>query len=115
MKRLALATLGLVALAALPGCRTALKPLVRPPAKVVYVGDKSCEVYDFAAATDVPEGATSLGWVSVKKAETDDDTFVKLREKICAMGGDALSTPAWVLQAGEYEPTHLKANAWSLP
>jgi hypothetical protein len=112
VKRAALAMLGLLALA---GCRTTIKPVVKPAAKLVYVGEKSCSVYDFEAATDVPEGATNLGWVTVKKAETDDDTFAKLREKICAMGGDALSQPAWVRLAGEYEPTHLKANAWSLP
>ena len=115
MTRAALATLGLWALVALSGCRTPIKPLVKATPKVVYVGDKSCQVYDFEAATDVPEGATNLGWVTVGKAETDDDTFVKLRQKICEMGGDALSQPAWVHQAGEYEATHLKANAWALP
>ena len=78
-----------------------------------------CALGPFAVAfkdgTDVPEGAQNLGWVTVKKGETDEETFVKLREKICGMGGDALSQPAWVRQAGEYEPTHLKANAWVLP
>jgi len=115
VRRAALATLGLVVLSGLLGCRTTIKPSVKPTPKFVYVGEKSCGVYDFAAATDVPEGARNLGWVTVKKAETDEDTYVKLREKICEMGGDALSQLAWVSQAGEYEPSFLKANVWSLP
>jgi hypothetical protein len=112
MSRVA-AALALLALAA--GCRTTIAPLTKQEPKVVYVGDRSCTVYDFVAATDVPEGAKSLGWVSVKKAETDEETFVKLREKICEMGGDALSQVAWVREVDEYEPSTLKANAWALP
>ena len=115
MRRAALGTLGLVMFLALVGCRTNIKPAVKPTPNYVYVGEKSCGVYDFEAATDLPNGATNLGWVSVSKAETDEETYVKLRQKICEMGGDALSQLAWVRQAGEYEPTHLKANAWSLP
>lgn len=109
-----LAALAALALAA-AGCRTQIAPLKKQDPKVVYVGDKTCNVYDFVAATDVPDGAKNLGWVSVKKAETDEETFVKLREKICELGGDALSQAAWVRDVDEYEPSTLKANAWVLP
>ena len=108
MRPWALLGLGLVGV----GCRTQLKPYSKPPATVVYVGDKTCSVYDFASATEVPEGAANLGWVSVPSAGSDEETYVKLREKICSLGGDALSQPAWVREGEEVE---LKANAWVLP
>jgi hypothetical protein len=106
----------LVALALLAAaCRTEIAPIKKEAPHVVYVGDKECSVRDFPGASDLPDGSKNLGWVQVKKAGSDDDTFVKLREKICEMGGDALSQPAWVREADEYEPSILKANAWSLP
>ncbi len=96
-------------------CRTRIAPYSQPPTSVVYVGDKQCNVHDFPGATDVPEGAKNLGWVSVKSTGNDEETFIKLREKICEMGGNGLSQAAWVREPGEYEPTTLKANAWELP
>jgi hypothetical protein len=97
------------------GCRTQIAPFNRPEPKLVYVGDKSCTVYDFVAATDLPAGARNLGWFSVKKAENDEETYIKLREMICEMGGDALSQVAWIRELDQTEPSTLSANAWSLP
>ncbi len=111
--RLVFVGLGLAFLST--GCRTTLSAVKRPPPVQVYIGEKSCSVYDFASATDVPEGAKNLGWVTVARAADDDQTFLKLREKICELGGDALSQPAWVHEANEYAANTLKANAWSLP
>ncbi len=97
------------------GCRTQIAPYKKPEPKVVYVGERQCNVYDFESATDLPDGARNLGWVSVKKAETDEGTFLLLRQKVCEMGGDAISQVAWVREMDEYEPSTLKANAWVLP
>jgi hypothetical protein len=113
MRRVSL-LLSLLALAV--GCRTTIAPVRKEPPHMTYVGDKSCSVYDYAAAHDLPDGSKNLGWVQVKRIASDDDaTFVALRQKICEMGGDALSQAGWVHDEGDYEPTLLKANAWVLP
>jgi hypothetical protein len=109
-----LAGLLLIAVCGL-GCRTNLSAQKQAEAKKVYIGDRECMVYDFNASTDVPDGAKNLGWVSVKTTGNDEETFIKLREQVCQLGGDALSSVAWVREANEYEPTTLKGNAWSLP
>ena len=104
------------------GCitRTELKvEHKRPPPTPVYVGDKSCMVHDYENATDVPEGARNLGFVTVRQVVTegkDDDeaTYIEVRKKICEMGGDALSQPAWVRDMDD-ERAKLKVNAWALP
>lgn len=97
------------------GCRTQVAPYQKPDPVVVYVGEKSCNVYDFPSATEVPEGAKNLGWVTVKRKETDEETFLLLRQKVCELGGDALSQMAWVHDEGDYEPSLLRGNAWVLP
>lgn len=96
------------------GCRTRLEPYAKPEPKMVYVGEKGCDVYDFASAADIPEGAKNLGWVTVPSTGNDEETFIKLRQKICELGGNALSQPSWDRDSMEGEP-HLKANAWALP
>ncbi|HEX4621220.1 MAG TPA: hypothetical protein VH208_06605 [Myxococcaceae bacterium] len=106
---------GLVALTACMA-RTEIKATPKPPPQqAVWMGDRSCMVQDFDAATDVPEGAKNLGWVSVAESSGgDEQTYLELRKKICAMGGDGLSQPAWVREVDDERP-HLKANAWVLP
>jgi hypothetical protein len=106
--------LGLLVIASAGACRTRLDPYVKPEPKTVYVGEKGCDVYDFASAADIPEGAKNLGWVTVPYTGNDDDTFIKLRQKICELGGNALSQPSWDRDSMEGEP-NLKANAWALP
>ncbi|MFZ5468983.1 MAG: hypothetical protein ACOZIN_06035 [Myxococcota bacterium] len=105
--------LAVVAAACTP--RTQLVPVRKPVAQEVYVGEKRCDVYDYVHATDLPDGAQNLGWVVVERAETDEETYLELRKKICELGGDALSQLAWLTDPGQPEPTKLKANAWSLP
>lgn len=80
----------------------------------VYVPRGGCNVRDFASATDVPEGARNLGWVEVEEQASDEETFLLLRKKICELGGDALSQPAWEKAPSEDRP-RLTANAWVLP
>ncbi len=114
MKQL-LPLLGVVLLA---GCRTTVIAQTRPEeGEKTYYVDKECSVHDYAAATDVPEGAKNLGMVRVPKQATDQETYLKLREAICAKGGDGLSQLRWVLELGKYNgaPTELEANAWALP
>ena len=118
MSRSALFALAVLA----AGCvtRTDLKvEHKRPPPAPVYVGDRSCMVHDYEYATDVPEGAKNLGFVTVRQVVTDgkdDDeaTYIELRKKICEMGGDALSQPAWIRDMDD-DRAKLKVNAWALP
>jgi hypothetical protein len=110
MKSLAMAAaLALVA----TGCRTNLKATQEQKTNQAYVSEQRCDVFDYALATEVPTGAKNLGWVQVKDTGNDEETFAALRQKICEMGGDALSGPHWERKSGE-DPV-LKANAWSLP
>jgi len=112
-----LVALSLLAVCTL-SCRTEIKPLIRekaPPKKYFSAPGQGCIVNDFQAATDLPAGSKNLGWVEVKREPTDEASYEKLRKAICAMGGNAQSQMAWVREAGDYEPTRLRANAWVLP
>ena len=108
----------LILLPLLAGCRTEVAAVTKTEeTEKVYYVDKECSVHDYPGATDVPEGAKNLGMVRVSKQATDEETYLKLREAICAKGGDALSQLRWVLELGKYQgaPTELEANAWVLP
>jgi hypothetical protein len=65
----------------------------------------------------VPEGSTNLGWVTVNKEATDEETYVKLREEICKKGGNGLSQLHWLNETTKDAPVvfALEANAWLLP
>ncbi|MBX5481671.1 MAG: hypothetical protein IRZ16_07495 [Myxococcaceae bacterium] len=106
-----------LAILAAAGCtpRTRIDPLPhRTSAQANYVAPIGCNVRDFPTATDVPAGAKNLGWVTVERTGSDEETLLALRKKICEMGGDALSQAAWVKDPGDEEPK-LTANAWVLP
>ncbi len=104
----------------LAGCRTPVtaKAKTTEADSDVYV-TKECNVRDYPASTDVPEGAKNLGAVRVAKVKgsSDDDMAVLLREEVCKLGGDALSGMRWVKELGKISgpPTELEANAWALP
>ncbi|MCC6333245.1 MAG: hypothetical protein IT380_04545 [Myxococcales bacterium] len=112
----ALVVLGLLALA---GCRTEIRPLVKEtPAKIERMVPGECRVRDYPSAPDVPEGAENIGWVKVPHEKTDEETFEKLREAVCAKGGNAFSQAHWIREAGASiadQPTELEANAWLVP
>jgi hypothetical protein len=112
-QKLALAV-AVLALLGTSACRTHVSSVRAPKPAPVYVGDRSCMVQDFASATEVPEGAKNLGWVSVPDSGDDEKTYIHLREKVCGMEGDALSQVAWVQEEAE-SALVLKANAWQLP
>jgi hypothetical protein len=105
--------LGLLTLSCTP--RTFIRPTSDDEAQgqAARVG-YNCNVRDFASATDIPAGARPLGPVEVEPQASDDETFIALRQRICELGGDALSQPAWVKDPSEEKP-RLTANAWSLP
>ncbi len=98
-------------------CRTEIRPAVKVvEVKKVLEKDAECVVHDYRSATDVPAGAVNIGWVVVPRAENDDDTFQKLREAVCAKGGNALSQAHWNRPPGASVadvPTELEANAWT--
>jgi len=113
MKRLAL-----LAVVVVVGCRTTVAVEHQPPPPNIFVSkDTGCEVHDYPSATDVPEGSTSLGVVQVPREQVDEDTYVKLREAICAKGGNGLSSLHWVSETSKEAPMiyALEANAWVLP
>ncbi len=109
----------LVACAALSvcACRTEIKPaLIADPTPVKKVRlSTECDVHDYPSGTDVPAGSKNIGWVEVTREGDDDATFLKLRQKVCNLGGDAMSSITWERQSGEDRPSVLRANAWSLP
>lgn len=96
--------------------RTLIAPLDETPPSQRYVAPSGCNVRDFASATDLPEGAKNLGWVSLEQqdGQSEDDAMIALRQKICELGGNALSQPAWVKGPSDEKPK-LTANAWALP
>ena len=57
---------------------------------------------------------SAAAYTAVDQAENDEETYLALRKKICEMGGNALSQPAWVKDPSEDKP-RLTANAWTLP
>lgn len=102
------------------GCRTEIQPLVKtvPVKSKVRSRAAECEVRDYPTASEVPAGSTSIGWVKVTRAETDELTFENLRKKVCEQGGDAMSQMHWIRASGASvadPPIELEGNAWSLP
>jgi hypothetical protein len=96
-------------------CRTSVDTRPTPPKAEVYVPRTGCDVHDYPAATDLPDGAKNLGWVQVPVQAQDEETYLMLRKAICDMGGDALSQLAWTYEPGRRQAVALKANAWLLP
>jgi hypothetical protein len=104
----------------LAGCRTEVRPAVK--AVLAKSPEReapgACVVNDYRSAVDVPAGSTNLGWVVVPRQATDDETFQRLREAVCAKGGTALSQAHWNRPAGATvadPPAELEANAWLEP
>ena len=105
---------GSVLALSLAGCATFI-PIARPAqAEVAAPSSDECHVRDFVYATELPKGAQSLGPVAVEPQASDEETYLELRRRICELGGDALSQPAWVKEPTE-EHARLTANAWALP
>lgn len=99
-------------------CRTTISADHSPPPPGIFKApDGQCQVHDYPGATDVPEGSTNLGPVSVPREATDEETYVKLREAICAKGGNGLSQLHWLNETTKDAPFvyALEANAWVLP
>jgi hypothetical protein len=59
-----------------------------------------------------------VGWVSVPREASDDETFNHLRAAVCAKGGNAFSQAHWIRPPGASvadPPAELEANAWAEP
>lgn len=98
-------------------CRTEIRPQIKDlgPAKVRRDVSGECIVHDYQASTEIPAGATNLGWVAVPRAANDNETFAKLRQAVCEKGGTAFSQAHWNRPAGASvadPPSELEANAW---
>jgi hypothetical protein len=98
----------------LGGCATFIPIGSAKPAQQVAPPSNECNVRDFVYATELPKGAQHLGQVAVEPQASDEETYLELRRRICELGGDALSQPAWVKEPSE-DHARLTANAWSLP
>ena len=98
-------------------CRTTLTASRKGPANEKYVGDDQCEVFDYPVAAEVPEGAAALGRVEVRQEEGEDDesTMIRLRKKVCELGGNAMSDPRWAHGESESIARIFTANAWLVP
>ena len=96
------------------GCATFIPISKEKPPQQAAASSDECNVRDFPYATDLPKGAQPLGQVAVEPQASDEDTYLELRRRICELGGDALSQPAWVKEPTE-DHARLTANAWSLP
>jgi hypothetical protein len=104
----------------LMGCRSEIRPLVREelgasPDRYVEGG---CSVRDYPTASDVPVNSTNVGWLRVPRQETDEATFQKLRQEVCAKGGDAMTQLRWIRapRASVADPPiELECNAWATP
>lgn len=108
----------LVTVVGLVGCRTGIQAHpVRNASDIFNPPEGECRVHDYSEASDVPEGAKNLGKVEVERQASDEETYLALRQVICAKGGDALSSLRWVFELGQRqgEPKTLEANAWLLP
>ncbi|MCL2177972.1 MAG: hypothetical protein FWC28_07505 [Proteobacteria bacterium] len=102
--------LGLAAL----GCRTHIPVAVqKPPPEVAK--RTTCSVRDYASAVALPSGSRDLGRVEIPRQEEEENTYLMLHQKVCDMGGDALSGMRWEVDLGQPKPRALSGNAWKLP
>lgn len=115
MRKLTLAVLA--AAFALLSCRTTINPVKKPKEPEVYIVNGGCTVRFYEATSDLPEGSKSVGRITVPVAETEDDTYSRLREKACELGATAISSLSWAKSSTETtaQRTELSADAWQLP
>jgi hypothetical protein len=93
------------------GCadRTFVRPVDRGDGRPTV--EVECIVVDVESANDLPARAENLGWVSVPEQPSDEETAHALHDRVCAMGGNALTRLARVQELGEAGYV-LKGNAW---
>jgi hypothetical protein len=100
-------------------CRTEIRPRVRDEGKQGdQLVDAKCLVHFYASALDIPNDSKGLGWLTVAREGTEDETFEKLRQTICSKGGNAFSQAHWLREDNVSvadPPTALEANAWYVP
>ena len=107
----------IVAAVVLSGCRTTIAPVKKQQEEDVYVAPGGCNVRRYDEPTDLPDGATNLGWVEVPVGESQEATYEALDQAICGKGGDALSSLHWEKSSTETtaQRVSLRAIAWRMP
>lgn len=70
-----------------------------------------CIVVDVESATELPDRAKNLGWVSVPQSGSEEETAHALHDRVCSMGGNALTRVSRVQELGE-DGYRLVGNAW---
>jgi hypothetical protein len=93
------------------GCagRTLVRPVDRGDNRPVV--ELECIVIDVESANDLPARAENLGWVSVPEQASEEETAHALHERVCGIGGNAITRLARVQELGECGFV-LKGNAW---
>jgi len=95
------------------GCRTHIPVTVQRTAEDVR--EASCSVRDHGSAATLPSGSRDLGRIEVPREEEEGNTYAVLQQKVCDLGGDALTGVRWEVELGMPHPRALSGNAWKLP
>ena len=76
----------------------------------------TCSVKDYGSAVNLPSGSKDLGRVEIPRQEDDEqNTYTLLHQKVCELGGDAITGVRWEVELGLPRPRALSGNAWKLP
>ncbi|MCL2011431.1 MAG: hypothetical protein FWG75_01390 [Cystobacterineae bacterium] len=96
------------------GCRTHIPVVVQQPVQE-EAKRTTCSVRDYTSAVSLPSGSRDLGKIEVPRQEEEENTYTLLQQKVCDLGGDALSGTRWEVEMGQPHPRALSGNAWKLP
>jgi hypothetical protein len=96
------------------GCRTHIPVTVQKPVQE-DTKRATCSVRDYASAVNLPSGSRDLGKVEIPRQEEEENTYAMLNQKICELGGDAVTGIRWEVELGLPKPRALSGNAWKLP
>jgi hypothetical protein len=97
------------------GCDSRTHIPVYVPKPVEDTRQATCSVRDFVSAANLPSGSKNLGKVEIPRQEEEASTYVMMHQKVCELGGDAVSGVRWEVELGMPKPRALSGNAWKLP
>jgi len=95
------------------GCRTQIPVVVQKPVEAPR--QTTCAVRDYGSAVNLPSGSVDLGRVEIPRQEEEQDTYTMLNQKVCTLGGNAVTGIRWEVELGLPKPRALSGNAWKLP
>jgi len=112
MKKILL--LGALACMVFLGCaRTRIPVYVQKSAEETK--EATCSVRDHGSAATLPSGAINLGRVEIPREEEEGNTYTLLHQRVCELGGNAVTGVRWEVELGMPRPRALSGNAWKLP